>query len=90
MIGNDSEKKNESTSANLSHLLQSARELVLQCRAAPSLSTGMYDELIAPPLQRPLDQLFDASTRLANSTSVLGGSSPRAYINIQVIYLHLW
>lgn len=85
MIGSDpssssSGSSKKASSRDFAQLLQEARELVLQCRAAPSLLTGMYDELMVPPMQRGLAQLEQASSALASSTSVVGGPSSRGYI----------
>lgn len=79
MIGNTESKDKKPSSPDFNQLLQDARELVLQCRAAPSLVTGMYDELMLPPVQRGLSQLEQASSALASSASVVGGPSSRGY-----------
>ena len=56
-------------------LLREAQELVMQCRAAPSLSTGMYPDLLVPPLQRGLSQIQEASSRLPST--LVGTASAR-------------
>jgi len=54
-------------------LLRDAREMMIQCRAAPSLSTGMYDEMMLPALQRGPEQIQAASSRLPST--LIGASS---------------
>lgn len=66
-----------SNSSNVAQLLREARELVMQCRAAPSLSTGMYDEMMVAPVTRGIGQLEAASARLASEVST--APSSRAY-----------
>lgn len=62
---------------NVAQLLRDARELVMQCRAAPSLTTGMYDEMMVAPVTRGIGQLEAASARLASEVST--APSSRAY-----------
>jgi len=72
---------------SLSQLLREAQELVMQCRAAPSLATGMYDEtLLAVGVQRGVEQMREESVRLAAEVCVIGGpSSSRGYIGVLII-----
>lgn len=65
------------SSNNVAQLLRDARELVMQCRAAPSLTTGMYDEMLVAPVTRGIGQLEAASARLASEVST--APSSRAY-----------
>lgn len=73
MIGSD-KTSTSNPSSDFSRLLRDARELVMQCRAAPRLGTGTYDELMVPPLQRGMEQIREASADLAASASVIPSS----------------
>lgn len=68
------ETSTPSNSSNVAQLLREARELVMQCRAAPSLSTGMYDEMMVAPVTRGIGQLEAASARLASEVSTAPSS----------------
>lgn len=76
----------ESKAADFDDLLRDSREMMIQCRAAPSLSTGMYDEMMLPTLQRGPEQIQVASSRLP---STLIGASSRGYNHIIMIFKYL-
>lgn len=77
MIGATPSSSSSSKQDEFADLLREARELVMQCRAAPSLSTGMYPDMLVPPLQRGLDQVLEASARLPST--LVGTASARGY-----------
>lgn len=69
---------NSPAQPRVTQLLREARELVMQCRAAPSLSTGLYDEMLVAPVTRGIGQLEAASAQLASAVST--APSSRAYL----------
>lgn len=75
MLGPRETETKRPVPATLSELLREAQEVVLQCRASPGTGTGsgMYDELMIPPLQRSLDQILDDSARLSAATLPITG-----------------
>lgn len=88
MTGGNKVDDKKGNPADLTQLLQDARELVGQCTfGVPTMTaSGMYDELMIPRLQRGLEQLRDVSADLAAKSSLL---APRGYpfIICMIVYL---
>jgi hypothetical protein len=80
-----SSTRNSSEQPRVTQLLREARELVMQCRAAPSLSTGLYDEMLVAPVTRGFGQLEAASAQLASAVST--APSSRAYLTSRCMFL---